>query len=569
VYHGSIILVLLCALFPLDVLSIQSTLNTLMTQNAQQEQERVYLRHADELRYDKNLNNGAQILRGSVEFEHDGAHLYCDSANFFQLSNSFEAWGHVRMVQGDTLSLTSDYGYYDGNAMQMEAKVFSSDKKVVLRNRQTTLYTDTLHFNRIDKVGYYDEGGKLVDKTTTLTSVHGEYHTDTKDAFFNDNVKMVDKSFVLTTDNLEYNTKTTLAHIVGPSDILSGNSHIYSEMGYYNTTTEKADLLNRSKLDNDGRTLTGDSLHYDGKTGQSEAFHNVVFEDVTNKNQLYCNYGFYNDSTGYAMCTDSALVVDYSQRDSLFMHADTIKVFTFNHQTDSVYRVIHAYNKVRAYRIDIQGVCDSLVYHSKDSCITMYKDPIIWNQSQQLIGEEIQVFMKDSVIDRAHVINQAFSIEDLHEKDIYNQLSSKEMFAFFEKGNIHESQAVDNVLVVYYPVDEADSSYVGLVSMETSQLRMFFEDKKLKRIWSPKSEGVVYPMSQIPPEKRYLNGFVLFDYIRPVSKDDVFEWRPKRAGTEMKTQRRRDMSSKNIKPMPTVTNKTVDNNNEETPSVQP
>lgn len=512
--------------------------------SAQHTEDRVYLRHADELRYDVNQNNGAQILRGSVEFEHKGARLYCDSANFFQLSNSFEAWGHVRMVQGDTLSLTSDYGYYDGNAMQMEAKVFTSDKKVVLRNRQSVLYTDTLHFNRIDKVGYYNEGGKLVDKTTTLTSIHGEYHTDTKDAFFNDDVKMVDKDFVLTTDNLEYNTKTTLAHIVGPSDIISGNSHIYSEMGYYNTTTEKADLLNRSKLDNDGRTLTGDSLHYDGKTGQSEAFRNVVYEDVTNENQLYCNYGFYNDSTGYAMCTDSALVVDYSQRDSLYLHADTIKVFTYNHQTDSVYRVMHAYNKVRAYRIDIQGVCDSLVYHSKDSCMTMYKDPIVWNQNQQLVGEEIQVFMKDSVIDRAHVINQAFSIEDLHEKDLYNQLSSKEIFAFFDKGEIRESQAVDNVLIVYYPVDEADSSYVGLVSMETSELRMFIEKKKLQRIWSPKSDGVVYPMSQIPPAKRYLDGFALFDYVRPLSKDDVFNWRPKKAGTELKTVKRRTSGNK-------------------------
>ena len=114
------------------------------------------------------LNNDAQVLRGKVEFEHDGAHLYCDSANFFEASNSFEAWGNVRMVQGDTLSLTSDYGYYDGNNKFMEAKVFSSDKQVELRNRATTLYTDTLYFDRIDNMGYYNDGGKLEDKITNL-----------------------------------------------------------------------------------------------------------------------------------------------------------------------------------------------------------------------------------------------------------------------------------------------------------------------------------------------------------------------------------------------------------------
>ena len=211
---------------------------------APRDKDRVYLIHADELRYDKWRNNDAQVLIGKVHFEHDGAHLYCDSANFFEQSNSFEAWGNVRMVQGDTLSLTSDYGYYDGNNKFMQAKVIndysssaafggdsqspnsqsSNEKKVVLRNRTAKLFTDQLYFDRIENLGYYDTGGRLEDKSTTLTSIYGEYHTDTKDAYFNDDVKMVDKKFELTTDTLIYNTRTTLAHIVGPSDITSGQS---------------------------------------------------------------------------------------------------------------------------------------------------------------------------------------------------------------------------------------------------------------------------------------------------------------------------------------------------------
>ena len=518
----------------------KNEISNLKSQISNQDDDRVYLVHADELRYDQWKNNNAQVLRGSIKFFHKGAYLYCDSANFFQQTNSFEAWGNVRMEQGDTLSLTSDYGYYDGDKMLMTAKTFTPDKQVVLRNRQSTLYTDTLYFDRIGKVGYYNDYGKLVDQTTTLTSDHGEYHTDTKDAFFNNDVRMVDKDFVLTTDNLEYNTRTTLAHIVGPSDIVSGNSRIYSEMGYYNTTTKQADLLNRSRVSDEGRNLTGDSLHYDGMTGVSQAFRHVEFHDETNKNRLLCEYGIYNDSTGYAMCTDSTLVIDYSQRDSLFMHADTIKVYTYNIRTDSVYRIVHAYNKVRAYRIDIQGVCDSLVYNSKDSCMTMYRDPIVWNQNQQLLGEQIDVYMKDSVVDHAHVINQALSIQDLNEPQLYNQLSSRDMLAFFQEGDIHEAQAIDNVVVVYYPVDDADSSYVGLVSMETSQLNLYFKERKLERIWAPKSDGTMYPMSQIPPAKRYLPVFVWFDYVRPVSRDDVFEWRPKRPGTELKSTKRRE-----------------------------
>lgn len=527
--------------------------------------KRVYLVHADELFYEKWRNNDAQVLRGKVEFEHAGARLLCDSANFFEESNSFEAFGHVRMYQGDTLSLVSDYGYYDGNDQLMQAL-----QNVVLKHRSTTLYTDSLYYDRLWNMGYFQEGGKMVDKTTTLVSDWGEYHTDTKMAIFYYDVTMRDKNFLLTTDSLYYDTSEKLAHIVGPSDINSGKSHIYSELGYYNTETEQGELLNRSVLDNEGRVLTGDSLWYDGKTGINEAFRNIVYTDTVNKNQLRGNYGYYNENTGYAECTDSAMVVDFSQRDSLFMHADTFKVFTYNKETDSVYRVIHAYNKVRAYRIDIQAVCDSLVYDQRDSCMVLYKDPIVWNQNQQLLGEEIRVYMKDSVVDHAHVINQAFSIEDMHKPDIYNQVSSHEMFAFFTKGEIHEAQAKDNVLVVYYPVDESDSSFVGMVSMETSLLRMFMEQRKLQRIWAPKSTGTMYPMTQIPRDKRYLEGFAWFDYVRPLSKDDIFVWRGKKAGTELKVQKRRQAPSQKVRRTQlNAANNHQEENHEEAASIQP
>lgn len=525
---STLLLIVFCAMF----LYASTVSQTRRSSQPQKDKDRVYLIHSDELRYDRWRNNDAQVLTGNVHFEHDGANLYCDSANFFEASNSFEAWGNVRMVQGDTLSLTSDYGYYDGNNKFIEAKVLDADKKVVLRNRTTTLYTDQLYYDRIDNMGYYNTSGRLVDKTTTLTSIYGEYHTDTKDAFFTEEVNMADKNFTLTTDTLVYNTTSHIAHIVGPSDILSGRSHIYSEQGFYNTDTEEAELLERSTLDNGGRTLTGDSLWHNGRTGISEAFMNVIYKDSVNNNMLFCDYGFYNDSTGYAMCTEKAMAVDFSQRDSLFMHADTFKVFTYNIDTDSVYRIMHGYYKVRAFRRDVQAVCDSMVYNSKDSCLTLYNDPIIWNVNQQLLGREIRVYMKDSVIDYAHVIDDAFSIEELNEKDVFNQVSSKEMYAYFTEGEIHEAQAVDNVLIVYYPEDNADTTYVGMVSMETTKLRMFMEKKKLKRIWTPKSDGVMYPMSQIPPEKRFLENFSWYDYVRPTSKQDIFLWRGKKEKKE-------------------------------------
>ena len=506
------------------------------------EDKRVYLVHADNLHYDQFRNGDAQVLHGHVHFRHVGANLYCDSAHFYEQTNSFEAFGHVKMLQGDTLSLVSDYAYYDGNDQLAQARY-----NVVLKHRKSTLYTDSLDYDRMYNFGNFFEGGKLVDGKSTLTSDWGEYHTDTKMAMFYYDVRLKDQKMFLTTDSLYYDTRTSTAHIVGPSNITSSTSHIYSEDGYYNTKTGYSELFGRSVVKDQGKTLVGDSVYHNAKDGTNYAYRNVILTDSVNKNMITGDYCEYNDSTGYAMATQRAVVIDFSQKDSLYMHADTFKIFTFNNKTDSVYRKIHAYNKVRAYRVDVQAVCDSLVYSSLDSCMTMYHDPIVWNEGQQLFGEEIKVYMNDSTIDWAHVIGQAFSAEQMSDSVHFNQVQSKEMKAFFDHGQIRESQAIDNVLIVYYPIDDADSTIIGLNYTETPLLKMFLENRKMKRIWMQKPTGTLYPMTQIPPGKQFLPQYAWFDYIRPVDKNDIFNWRPKKEGTELKEEKRREAPKNSVK----------------------
>ncbi|MBR5350386.1 MAG: hypothetical protein IK124_04020, partial [Prevotella sp.] len=392
--------------------------------NRQKVDERVYLVHADKLSYDRyGIRPDAQILNGKVQFRHKGATLTCDSAFFFEANNSFQAFGHVRMRQGDTLTLTSDYAYYDGNDQMAMAR-----RNVVLTHRKTKLYTDSLDFDRLYNLGYFFEGGKMVDKQNVLTSDWGEYHTESHEAIFNYNVHLKNPKFLLVTDTLHYNTHTALAHIVGPSEITSGESVIHTAQGYYDTNTEQAQLYGRSTLVNKEKELTGDSLYHDEKTGISEGFGNVVYKDTENKNQLFCDRFWYDEKVGTAYATIRAMLVDYSQKDTLYMHADSLKMFTHNIETDSVWREIHCFDKVRTYRVDLQAVCDSLVYNTKDSCMTMYKDPIAWNEGRQLLGEVIEVFMKDSTIDKAHVQGQAMSIEMADSVEHYNQVSSKDMY---------------------------------------------------------------------------------------------------------------------------------------------
>ena len=490
---------------------------------------KVYLLHSDVLKKSPlNPDPDAQILIGNVAFRHDSVYMYCDSACFYEKTNSLEAFDNVKMVQGDTLFLYGDYLFYDGNTQIAQVRY-----NVRMENKNTTLLTDSLNYDRIYNLGYYFDGGTLMDEENVLTSEWGEYSPATKISVFNYDVKLVNPKFTLTSDTLRYRTATKIANILGPSDIVSDANHIYSELGFYNTQIGQAELLDRSVLTNEGKRLTGDSLFYDRVKGYGEAFDNVIMTDTVNKNMLTGDYCYYNELTKYAFATKKAVAVDYSQGDSLFMHADTLQMYTYYLNTDSMFREMRAFHKVRFYRTDVQGTADSLVFSTVDSCLTMYRDPIIWNKNQQLLGEVIKVYMNDSTIDWSHIIGQALSVERV-DSTIYNQVTGKEMKSYFTNGEMRKTEVIGSVRVVYYPMD-SDSTLIGMNVSETSKLEIYLQDRKIERmVMSPKSNGVLYPMSQIPAGKDRLENFVWFDYIRPLNKADIFNWREKRVEDQLK-----------------------------------
>ena len=122
---------------------------------------------------------------------------------------------------------------------------------------------------------------------------------------------------------------------------------------------------------------------YDRTNGYGEAFDNVVMDDFAGKTRLTGDYTYYNELADSAYATRRAIAIDYSQGDSMFIHGDTLRLLTRFPDTDSVYRIVQAYRKVRVYREDVQAVCDSLEFSSLDSCMTMYFDPVVWNGPQQ------------------------------------------------------------------------------------------------------------------------------------------------------------------------------------------
>ena len=114
-------------------------------------------------------------------------------------------------------------------------------------------------------------------------------------ASFNYNVELTSPKFRLITDTLHYNTITKWAEIVGKSNIYSGKDRIYTEHGFYNTQSEKAQLLKGTRAFGRDRIMQGDTVYYNKKKGILEAFNNVECKDTVNKNILTGHYVWYND----------------------------------------------------------------------------------------------------------------------------------------------------------------------------------------------------------------------------------------------------------------------------------
>ncbi len=472
----------------------------------------IELRQAD--LWSKREGFDAEILTGNVIFFHEGALMYCDSAYLYQETNSFDAFSNVSMEQGDTIFVYGDYLYYDGNTRLARLR-----DNIRMEDQTATLFTDSLNYDRIANLGYYFEGGMLVDEENELTSFWGQYAPDTKDALFSNSVKLVNENYTIYSDTLKYNTETKIADILGPSRIVSDSGYIHTDRGWYNTVTEDSRLLDRSEIySNDGtKILIGDTIYYNRISGDGEVFGDMYLEDNERKAIIRGNYGFYNEKTEYGLATDNAYAIEYSGQDSLFLHGDTLIM-----STDSIYRDIKAFYDVRFYREDIQGVSDSIHYSSRDSMIYMFGSPVLWNENNQISGYQIDVHMNDSTVEKAIVRDYAIAIQDRGEDDQYNQLSGRDMTAFFRDGEIYNVLVEGDAESLYYLIQE-DSTIIGLNKTESPYLSMDIEGNTIKKLklW-PTTTAVTTPLPQLLPGQTRLERFVWLDYLRPISAVDIF-----------------------------------------------
>ena len=505
----------------------------------------VYLERSATLSFDEKRLPGVQILRGNVRFRHDSALMYCDSAYFYEKKNSLHAFGHVHLVQGDSLEGWGDVLFYDGNT-----KMARFRRNVRLVHGNTTLTTDSLNYNRAKDIAYYFSGGKIQDDLNTLTSLWGQYTPYDDQAMFRGEVKLVNDKFTLTTDTLCYNTASYQADIVSPTEIIyEEETTILSSHGWYNTQTERSMLLDRSLIiHQDGMTLTGDTIYYDKKEGYGHIRGWMESIDSTHHMTLYGHKGemWEENNSGYA--TDSAMLVEWSDSTKMtYLHADTLFTNEIPYTTfqlvpgdsilvdstwiqpapdttwiDTSYVLVRAYYNARMWREDIQLVCDSMRYNGKDSVAILCGDPVCWNSNNQVSADTVEVYFKNNEADHIYGVGNAIVIKQEGDKE-FNQMAGKEMYAYLKDGKLDIVDVMGNAETVFYPREE-DGTYLGLNRTQSSFVKVFLAGRTIERVlFTTATTGTMMPMSKTTEADKYLVTFFWAENERPHQPNDIFD----------------------------------------------
>jgi len=466
---------------------------------------------ADTTGYNAAIGRDAKRLIGDVIFTHGGAKMYCDSAYFYSSKNSLDAFGHIYINQGDTVHLYGDFLNYNGNTHLAKVK-----QHVRLLKKQAILTTDSIEYDILNGIGYYTHHADIVSDENHLESKKGYYYTK-KDLFdFRDSVIVINPKYRITSDTLKYNTKRKIAYFFGPTQIVGDSNYIYCERGWYNTESDKSQLNRHAIVKNKKQTVKGDSLYYEKFTGYGRGINNVEIIDSVKKIILKGNRAVYYENNGFARITERAEFIQYSEGDSLYLHADTL----LTSLDTAGKKIIKAFHGVRIYKSNLQGKCDSLTYSFSDSILRFYKFPVLWSGENQLTADYIEILIENQEAKTMHLIGSSF-MGGYKDTLKFDQIKGKNMTCHFRHNEIYRIDVNGNGQTVYYPKDK--NELIGANKAECSDLIIYIVNGKVNSImFLKKPDATLYPLTMAPVNELILKGFKWYGDLRPVNKDDIF-----------------------------------------------
>lgn len=451
-----------------------------------------------------------------VQFEHQGADLWCDVAIYFQRENRLEAIGNVLLKQGDSVEMTAKKINYQG-----DVKLAKAWGDVVLTNADMTLKTDTLRLDRINQEAYYQDNGTVIDSANTLTSKIGRYFMELKKYQFLDSVHIKNPEYILDSEQLDYYTTSKNAYMYGPSTIVGETYKIYCERGFYDTKVESGYGIKNTKINYNNRIVEGDSVYFNKAREFASATNNITVTDTINNGVIRAHYAEVHKAKDSVFATKRAVSILVQELDSLYVHGDTLMV-TGKPEA----RITRAFRNAKFYKKDLSGKCDSIHSEENTGITQLIKNPIIWNGANQMTGDSIHLIsnLETEKLDSLKVLENAFIVSlDSISKTGYNQAKGINLYGQFIENELKIIDLVQNTEVVYYMYND-DDELIGIDKTVCSSIRITMANNDVEDLtFYTNPDGTIYTEANLPENSRILKGFLWRGDERILTKEDIFD----------------------------------------------
>ncbi len=503
-----------------------------------QEKKQIEIQYTGFLNFDEANYPGAKILTRDdseqVHIKHGAIDLWCDRAIHYSTDKFIEAYGNVKMVQADTINMTSKYIEYSGKT---EFAFASGD--VVLKTPNSTVSSDTLYFDRIKQQSFYKSGGTVVkDSSGTITSKIGRYYMELKKFQFVEDVLMVNEEATINTNFADFYEDTGHAYLFGPSTIVTEESKTYCEKGFYDTENKIGYALKKARIDYDERIIEGDSLFFNNNTNFASATNNIKVTDTINNSVVKGHYAevYRGEEKDSLFITKRALAITVQENDSIYMHADKL---TVTGKPD--HRIIKAFYNAKIYKSDISAKSDSIHADQKtgltqlinidrfsqSDAFSTKRKPILWNIENQMTGDTIHLISNPETekLDSLLVYDNAFIIsKDTISENGYNQINGMRLTGWFNDENTLRKVDIDkNAQSIFYTRNELQE-LIGIDKAKSGRISILFDNGDIEEYSRfNQIDGKLYPESEFPENEKVLKGFDWREDERPLSVEDLFK----------------------------------------------
>lgn len=457
---------------------------------------------------------------------------------------------------GGTLSdgqnrLVSQRGEYSPNtkeAIFRDNVVLTSQRP----NDELRLVNEALFYNTLSHIAEFHVPTTITNKDGVIKSDDGRYNTETRIAeLFKHSVVTTTRGSTLEGDTLFYDRATGIGEAWGNMALVDTvkSSILYGDYGFYNEIIDSAFVTGHAQAMEFSK---GDTLYIHGKylfsvlrvdtLTRVVARDTIYFENepadaldspvegnlVTINDSLSSGKNGINEISN--LTVSDIFDSEHSSETSSELAQNSKPTLNFRIEerteqyVDSTH-VISAWPRVRMYRTDAQGLCDSLVFTQADSMVHMYYHPIVWSEDRQIFGNVIQLHVNDTTVESATLPDFGFMAQHI-EDQFYNQLTGKVMKAWFDDGQLTRMLVEGSVEGIMYP-EEADSTINKLVNFQTANLEAFFENQNVKRmkLW-PQTSGEAIPLYLAKYNDLTLSKFKWYTGLRPTSPADIFNVSP-------------------------------------------